>query len=529
MIKKIIILLSVLILFCGCQGIETPVNNVKIINAENMQGAVIENDIKSDKSSDYTYFSETTDSDGFIYTGNYESSEIINETITSNAASTTVQTSTIQTTSEPSQKISPQTVPPAETAESIIKNTTSEETTATKTTHEETTAIKTTAAETTSSKTVSGSSTYKPLNYENTVGVWISYIELSSALKGKNEAEFRKNFSVMMDNCVSIGINTVYVHLRPFGDAVYKSALFPWSSYVTGTLGLSPSFDPLTVMLEEAHSRNISFQGWINPMRISSASEISSLSTEYLTGKWYNSEKKGNYIVKNGDYWYLNPAYDEVIKLVADGASEIVGNYNVDGLHIDDYFYPTTDAAFDKIAFNASGAVDLSEFRQSRCSKLVKSIYDAVKKANPNVLFGISPQGSVENNYNYLYADVKKWCGTQGYCDYIAPQIYYGFENASQPFDLCLSAWHEMTRNTSVKVIPGLAVYKVGKEDVWAGNGGRNEWINNNDILKRQIITAQEYDGYNGVIFYSYNYLFNSDYVTSAHKAEINAMLPLLK
>ena len=131
---------------------------------------------------------------------------------------------------------------------------------------------------------------------------------------------------------------------------------------------------------------------------------------------------------------YLNPAYDEVTELIAAGAAEIVSNYDVDGLHIDDYFYPTTDASFDSAAYSASGYSSLSDFRFANCDRMVKELYSAVHSANSTAKFSVSTQGRIENNYNQLYADVRKLCTTPGYVDIMIPQIYYGFENSAAPY-----------------------------------------------------------------------------------------------
>jgi len=369
---------------------------------------------------------------------------------------------------------------------------------------------------------------YKTLNYSEVKGVWIPYLDLSGILTKKTEDQFRKSFGEMMDNCASMGINTVYVHLRPFGDALYESERYPWSKYASGTVGTAPKFDPLKIMISEAHSRKISFQGWINPMRINSGDDISKVSKDYAVGRWYaDSDKNGKYIVKCGNNWYLNPAYEEVTELIAGGAAEICAKYDVDGIHIDDYFYPVTDSSFDAAAYKASGFSSVSGFRTYNCSVMVKSLYSAVKKGNPNALFGISPQGSISNNYNEQYADVEKWCKNAGFCDYIAPQIYYGFENSAEPYKKCVSKWQDMVNYSDVKLIMGLAVYKIGKEDAYAGDG-KTEWITGREIIKRQIEEARKAKSYGGVVFYSYSYLFSPSQVTPAISTEIAAVKTIL-
>ena len=323
-----------------------------------------------------------------------------------------------------------------------------------------------------------------------------------------------------------MGLNTVYVHARAFGDAFYKSDYYPWSRYVTGKIGVSPSFDPYEIMVEQAHNYGLSFQAWINPYRICSDSDISSVSSSFAIGKWYSDTKtRGDYVVKVGSYWYLNPAYSECSDLIADGAREICQKYDVDGVHIDDYFYPTTDASFDSVAFANSGYSSLSKFRLSNCDRMVKGLYSAVKSGNPKAIFGASTQGNVSNNLNFMYADVKKWCSESGYVDYMAPQIYYGFKNSGQPYVTCLNEWQSMVKGTGIKIIPGLAVYKIGEFDTYGGASGQNEWIEDEEILKRQIIASREISNYGGFVLYSYNYAFSP----SAHKEQIAAEIDAVK
>lgn len=370
-----------------------------------------------------------------------------------------------------------------------------------------------------------GSSSYSALNHADVKGVWISYIELADMLTGKSAEQFRKAISAAYDNCVSLGINTVYVHVRSHGDAYYKSSLYPWSKYVTGTLGKAPSFDPLEIMISEAHSRGLSFQAWINPLRACAVGDISGESG-YPIGKWADgSNTAGKYVVKVGSYYYLNPAYDEVVELIAAGAAEIAANYDVDGVHIDDYFYPTTDASFDSSAYSASGYGTLSSFRLANCDKLVGGIYRAVKSANSSALFGVSCQGSIENNYSQMYADVKKWCSQSGFTDYIMPQIYYGFNNSAQPYSRCAAEWDALAQSGGIPLIIGLSVSKIGLEDTWAG-AGKTEWITDKNILSRQYSEALAQRSYGGICLYSYRSIFAPE---SSVKSRVDSEIAALK
>lgn len=369
---------------------------------------------------------------------------------------------------------------------------------------------------------------YSALNYGEVKGVWISYLELTSLLTGKTEAQFTDSIGKAFQNCAEMGLNTVFVHVRSHGDAYYKSDLYPWSKYVTGTMGEAPNFDPLKIMIREAHALNLSFQAWINPYRLCGVSDIKNVSEDYPIGKWYKNSE-GERVVAEGSYYYLNPGYAESNELIAAGVKEIVSRYNVDGIHIDDYFYPTTDPSFDKKAFSSSGYGSLAAFRTDNCTATVKTLYKAVKDTNPTAIFGIAPQGNIQNNYDYMYADVKKWCAGGGYIDYIMPQIYFGFKNNSQPYEGVLADWQEMVSGGGVKLIPGLGVYKIGNEDSYGGSDGRYEWQKDGEIIKRQIIAAEGQPNYGGFALYSYNHVFAPDSNASAKLTEMEAVKNYIK
>lgn len=373
-----------------------------------------------------------------------------------------------------------------------------------------------------------GSNSYQAVNYSEVKGIWISYIELAEIMQGQSKEGFRRNIAAVFDNCVSLGINTVYVHVRSHSDAYYKSELFPWSKYITGTLGNDPGYDSLAVMLKEAHSRSLSFQAWINPLRACSTGQIGSYGNFPVYSFATAAGIKGKYAVDVNGTYYLNPAYEEVTALIAAGASEILANYNVDGLHIDDYFYPTTDASFDSSAYSASGYSSLSDFRFANCDRMVKELYSAVKDANPTALFSVSVQGRIDNNYNQLYADVRKWCTTSGYLDMIIPQIYYGFENSAAPYKATLDEWEALAVKGGIPLVAGLSVSKVGCEDTWAGSG-KYEWINNSDIISRQLAAAKKCRSYGGFALYSYRSVFSPENsVSAAVNKEISALKDLI-
>jgi len=154
---------------------------------------------------------------------------------------------------------------------------------------------------------------------------------------------------------------------------------------------------------------------------------------------------------------------------------------------------------------------------------MVKRMYEAVHSANPRVLFGISPQGNTDNNYNDLYADVFTWVSTEGCCDYICPQIYFGFENGALPYAETVDKWDKLVTSDNVKLVIGLAAYKSGTEDKYAG-AGSSEWINSTDILARQRDLTDVYNA--GYAYFRYDSLFLPE---PSVAASVNAELENLK
>lgn len=351
---------------------------------------------------------------------------------------------------------------------------------------------------------------YSALNFDEQKGFWITYLEYASILRNKSEKSFTKSVGEYFDNISDLGFNTVYVQVRAFGDAYYDSELFPAGEQFDGAIGTQNRFDALKIMVKCAHDRGISIHAWVNPMRTMTSSQIEKIDDSYTIKKWYNDrDRRGDYIVQSGDRWYLNPAYDEVTDLIAEGIREIAENYEVDGIQIDDYFYPTTNKSFDSTAYAACGnGMSLSDWRISNVNKMVKKLYRTVHTANDTMVFGISPQGSVENNYGELYADVRKWCVESGYCDYILPQVYFGFDNPALPYADVIALWNGMVKSSDVKLVIGLAAYKIGAEDGYAGSGKR-EWLNNSDIISRQMKLAESLENYGGVALYRYDSVFN--------------------
>ena len=345
--------------------------------------------------------------------------------------------------------------------------------------------------------------------------VWVSYLEWAR-MDFSSEEAFRTAAAELLDNSAALGLNTVIAQVRPFGDALYESSLFPWSHLCTGTQGQGPGFDPLDVLVTEAHGRGLSLEAWVNPYRLkSSAAMPPSIADTNLM----NTHPEWCCTV--GDGVYLNPAVPEAAAYVVQGVAELVEKYAVDGIHFDDYFYPTDDESIDAEQYAAyvnetEEPLTLHEWRTANVNALIAAVYSRVKEANENVQFGISPQGNLENN-EMINADVYTWCAQAGYIDYVCPQLYYSFENEALPFETALQNWCALKRLPSIKLYIGLAVYKAGTD---ADNG---TWLNTTDTLAKQIDRAKE-AGADGVVLYAVDHLTGEN-----AKAEMANAVPELE
>ncbi len=361
------------------------------------------------------------------------------------------------------------------------------------------------------------------INYDYIRGIWVSQFDMHYVYcdKGvqRDEESYTALIKTMLANIKRDNFNTVYLQLRPNGDSMYDSALFPVSRYISGAYGGDIEYDAVKIFIEHAHALGISVQGWINPLRLMTVKEMEVIDDRFQIKKWY-LQNNGRVVNVDGRL-YLNPAYDEVRQLIVDGAAEIMERFEIDGIHMDDYFYPTTEAYFDIDAFWESGYDDLGEFRRGNINLLVKGLYEAVKEADRTALYGISPAGNLNSLRNYYYADVFLWCSESGYIDYILPQLYYGFLNRSCPFDKTLSDWAAIVTEPDIKLIIGLCAYKTvmaasGEIDAFAGTEeGKNEWINSKDILSRSLLEVYNEEKASGYCFFCYQYLY--DVLTGEH------------
>ena len=350
--------------------------------------------------------------------------------------------------------------------------------------------------------------------------LWISQYDMAGVYldggRQRETYEYTKLCRQIVDNCVSLGFDTLIVQLRPNGDSIYPSELFPPSRYAVGAYGGEFEYDPFSPLLEAARERGLEVHGWINPFRLMTAAELGEVDGRYLIKKWWDDPKtRGRLAVEHGGRLYLNPAYPEVRELISDGAAEIMEKYALDGLHIDDYFYPHgIGADFDAEAYaELSGGLGLADWRRENVSETVKMLYGAVKSADPCALFGVSPGGNIDTAFNTDYADIYKWCGEAGYIDYICPQIYFGLEHGTWDFASTYEKWEAAVTCPDVELFVGMTLGKavngeLGIADPYAGSGGR-EWIERKDVVKRCLELVRHEKRATGVAFFCYQYLFD--------------------
>ena len=281
-------------------------------------------------------------------------------------------------------------------------------------------------------------------------GVWFSFRDWQAMLQGKSESDFRDTVDAVCANCASNGMNNIFVHVRSHNDAIYPSAIYPWSTEMLS--GYDPGFDPLAIFVESAHRYGLKIHAWINPYG------------------YRNNEYCGDASLAT---------HDNIIA----GVSEILEHYAVDGIHFDDYFPPI-------------GA--------SLHNVLLRDVYE-VSHAYGKV-FGVSPGGNIDNNLANG-AEVTTWMSQKGYIDYICPQLYwtdnYGSGANVTMFSDRLAAWRRLD-TAGIPMYIGLAMYKAGD-----GSGSDPGWKQNSNNIANQVLQLRS-AGCGGFVIYSYSSMVSS-------------------
>lgn len=355
---------------------------------------------------------------------------------------------------------------------------------------------------------------------EETRAVFISYIELSEYVKANSIDESKKNINKMISNIKKMKFNTIILQVRSCSDAIYKSKLFPYSMYVSGREG-KYFYDVLDYFIKKSHEKDMKLYAWINPYRVRTNEDVTNISSGNPAYKYLETD---TIYINNGIYF--NPAKKEVEKLIVDGVKEVI-KYDVDGVLFDDYFYPSNDIdEKDYLHYLENNKyITKDEYHLNVINEMIKKVYNVCH--NKKVKFGVSPDGNIENNYNKNYADVKKWMSSDGYIDFIMPQVYYGFYNSTKAYAKVIKEWESLVTNNNVDLLIALAFYKVGREDKYAKEG-RDEWMLSNNIIMREIILSRNLAHYQGFALFRYDNLFDVENFTPNSINEIENMKKIL-
>ena len=279
-------------------------------------------------------------------------------------------------------------------------------------------------------------------------GAWIQAV--NGQFMGMDEKQMKTYLLEMLDNLQKVNVNAIIFQVRVEGDALYESRYEPWSRYITGTQGVSPGWDPLEFMVAECHKRNMELHAWINPYRARTKG------TKYVAHNHMSSRHPERFVEYEGQL-YFNPALQSNRKYICTVVKDILDRYDVDGIHIDDYFYPYPvkgkDFADDEW-FNSSGADDKAEWRRENVNHLIYHLHRVVHDSKPWVKFGVSPFGIYRNKsswkkgsltkglqcYDDLNADVLKWIN-EGWVDYSIPQVYWEIGHAAADYKELVAWW----------------------------------------------------------------------------------------
>ena len=286
-------------------------------------------------------------------------------------------------------------------------------------------------------------------------GAWIQCV--NEQFQGLSKEEMQRTLSYQLDELAKDGVNAIIFQVRAECDALYDSPYEPWSRFLTGRQGQNPGWDPLAWMVSECHKRGMEIHAWINPYRAKTKG-TSALASNNIAVK--HPERVFEY---DGLY-ILNPALPENREYICKIADDIVRRYDIDGFHIDDYFYPypiAGKAIPDAKEYNAdSRGMSIGDWRRDNVNKFIEQLHDSIRQTKPWVKFGVSPFGIYRNarsssigsntrglqNYDDLYADVLKWVNN-GWIDYCVPQLYWQIGHKTADYETLIKWWNEHAGN----------------------------------------------------------------------------------
>lgn len=283
-------------------------------------------------------------------------------------------------------------------------------------------------------------------------GVWMPTVTGEYYMMG--EKEMKAKLIAQLEEMKKAGMNAVLFQIRPEADAWYHSDFEPWSRLITGTQGKDPGWDPTAFMIEECHKRSMEFHAWINPYRVKT-------SPNTVLDKRHIYFRHPEYFFEYGGQLFFDPSRVESQDFICNVVRDIITKYDVDAIHMDDYFYPYPKPGLeipDEVSFRAysRGFANIEDWRRDNVNKLIRKIHETIKDNAPWVQFGISPFGIYRNessdpkgsktrglqNYDDLYADVLLWA-KKGWVDYLIPQIYWEMGHPAADYCELLDWWSE--------------------------------------------------------------------------------------
>lgn len=358
-------------------------------------------------------------------------------------------------------------------------------------------------------------SVYAQLNKRFIRGVWIATVANIDwpSQKGLPPEDQKQEMINLLDNVKAYNMNTVIFQIRPTADAFYKSKFEPYSHWLTGVQGQDPGYDPLQFTIDECHKRGLNIHVWLNPYRINNDT------VGYNTyAKDHIINKHPEWVINYGKAKYFNPGLDEVREFTCNVVKDIVSNYDIDAIHMDDYFYPYKIAGQefpDSLTFAKypRGFKNKEDWRRNNVNLIIKEINATIKSAKPWVEFGISPFAIWRNktedprgsdtkamtNYDGLYADILLW-QEKGWIDYVLPQLYFNIGYQIADYAILADWWSKY--NYGANVYAGLAPYRISK------NAKQKEWHNSKELI-RQIKRNMSDPNIKGEIYFSAKSLFN--------------------
>ncbi len=359
-------------------------------------------------------------------------------------------------------------------------------------------------------------SVYSQSNKRFIRGVWIATVANIDwpTQKGLSSENQKQEMINLLDNVRKYNMNTVVFQIRPTADAFYKSKFEPYSHWLTGDQGQDPGYDPLQFTIDECHKRGLNIHVWLNPYRINNDT------VGYNTyAKDHIMNKHPEWVINYGKAKYFNPGLDEVREFTCNVVKDIVSNYDIDAIHMDDYFYPYKIAGQefpDSITFakHSRGFKDVGDWRRNNVNLIIKEINETIKSVKPWVEFGISPFAIWRNktedprgsdtramtNYDGLYADILLW-QEKGWIDYVLPQLYFNIGYEIADYAVLADWWSKY--NYGANVYAGLAPYRVSK------NAKQKEWHNSKELI-RQIKRNMSDPNIKGEIYFSVKSLFDN-------------------